>query len=90
MRVAGYADPFQRRSAEDFADRYNPDPTPAQQAAFTAWLRPLVNTVDVILVHEPELIAGALEGLRRDSRPRTRSCSRSGTRTWRGSPVSAT
>ncbi len=64
VRVAGYSDPYQRRSLEEFADRFQPDPTPQQQAEFTSWLRPLVNKVDVVMVHEPALIQGALEGLK--------------------------
>lgn len=60
LRVAGYSDPFERRSADDFADRYEPAPSPALQDAFTAWLRPLLGRVDVVMVHEPALIESAL------------------------------
>ncbi len=61
LRVAGYSDPFERRAAEDYADRFNKEPSPLQQQDFTKWLEPLVGKVDVVLVHEPELIAPALE-----------------------------
>jgi predicted phosphodiesterase len=61
LRVAGYSDPFERRAAEDYADRYQQEPTPVQQEEFAKWLIPLVGKVDVVLVHEPKLIAPALE-----------------------------
>jgi predicted phosphodiesterase len=66
LRVAGYSDPFERRSAEDFADRFEPAPSPAQQDAFTAWLREYQDRLDVVMVHEPALIAPALSVLRDD------------------------
>ena len=31
LRVAGYDDPYERRSAESFKDRYNAAPDPAEQ-----------------------------------------------------------
>jgi predicted phosphodiesterase len=66
MRVAGYRDPFERRAAESFRDRYQPAPTPAQQDAFTAWLLGIMERVDVVMVHEPALIEPALAILRDD------------------------
>jgi predicted phosphodiesterase len=60
LRVAGYRDPFERRAGENFRDRYQPSPTPAQQDAFTAWLAPLIGDVDIVMVHEPALIEPAL------------------------------
>lgn len=66
LRVAGYSDPFERRSSEDYADRFQPDPTPAMQDAFTSWMRSIENEVDVIMVHEPKLIEPALAVLRDD------------------------
>ncbi len=60
LRIAGYSDPFSRRSAENYADRYQPTPTPAQQDAFTSWMRSIQDQVDVIMVHEPALIEPAL------------------------------
>lgn len=66
LRVAGYGDPFERRAGQNFRDRYEPAPSPAQQDAFTAWLRPLLNQVDVVMVHQPALIEPALATLRDD------------------------
>src|SRR5439155_20857497 len=66
LRVAGYDDPFERRANQNFADRYDNMPSPAQPDAFTAWLRPLLGKVDVVMVHEPALIAPALAVLRDD------------------------
>src|SRR4051812_4566553 len=64
LRVAGYDDPFERLTAEDFKDRYDNTPDPAQQDAFTHWLQPLIGKVDVVMVHEPALIAPALAVLK--------------------------
>jgi len=71
LRIAGYSDPFERRSTENYADRYRPTPTPQMQDAFTAWMRSVQSRVDVIMVHEPALIEPALAVLRDDppSRP---------------------
>jgi predicted phosphodiesterase len=63
LRVAGYSDPFERRAGENFRDRFEEVPTPAQQDAFTAWLLPLLGRVDVVMVHEPALIEHALAAL---------------------------
>ena len=64
IRVAGYDDPYERRSAESFKDRYNDTPDRAEQEKFTGWLMPLIGKVDVVMVHEPALIAPALEILK--------------------------
>ena len=37
LRVAGYGDPYQRLAADDFADRFQPEPTPEQVQAFSRW-----------------------------------------------------
>jgi len=66
LRIAGYGDPFERRSSENYADRYEPTPTPEMQDAFTSWLRSIQSRVDVVMVHEPALIAPALAVLRDD------------------------
>jgi predicted phosphodiesterase len=66
LRVAGYSDPFERRSGESFRDRYEPAPRPEEQDAFTAWLRPLLGQVDVVMVHQPALIQAALAILKDD------------------------
>src|SRR6185436_1922899 len=47
LKVAGYSDPFERRAGENFKDRYQPEPTPTMEDAFTSWLRPLVGKVDI-------------------------------------------
>ncbi len=64
LRVAGYDDPFERLTDQDFKDRYDNTPDPLQQDEFTRWLQPLIGKVDVVMVHEPALIAPALEILR--------------------------
>jgi predicted phosphodiesterase len=64
LKVVGYSDPFERRVGENFRDRFQPEPTPTQQDAFTSWLRPLLGKVDVVMVHEPALIEPALAILR--------------------------
>jgi predicted phosphodiesterase len=69
LRVAGYSDPFERREAEDYADRAPREGVPrAEQEAFADWLRPLVGEVDVVMVHSPE-VAGLALGELRDSPP---------------------
>jgi predicted phosphodiesterase len=64
LKVAGYRDPFERRSNENFRDRFQPSPTPSQQDAFTSWLMSLVGDVDIVMVHEPALIEPALAVLK--------------------------
>jgi predicted phosphodiesterase len=66
LRIAGYSDPFERRSQEDFRDRYENTPTPAMQDAFTQWLQTHQDDVDVVMVHEPALVAPALQVLEDD------------------------
>ena len=39
LRVAGYGDPFERRAAENYRDRYTNAITPEQQSDFAEWLR---------------------------------------------------
>jgi hypothetical protein len=63
LRVAGYSDPFQRRAAENYRDRFEPEPTDAQLDAFAEWMRPLVGKVDVVMVHEPALLERTLDEL---------------------------
>jgi predicted phosphodiesterase len=64
LRVAGYSDPFERRSAEAFKDRYDARPNLAEQDEFTGWLQPLIGKVDIVMVHEPALIGPALQVLK--------------------------
>jgi predicted phosphodiesterase len=70
LRIAGYSDPFERRSADDFRDRYDNRPTPEMQDRFLAWARPLMGKVDVIMVHEPALLEPTLAVLRDRPPPR--------------------
>ena len=60
LKIAGYSGPYERRSAEDFKDRYDNQPTPEMKEDFTSWVMPLVNHTDVVMVHEPALIEPAL------------------------------
>lgn len=67
LRVAGYSDPFERRAAQGYRDRYDDAPPAARRRrAFADWLRPLVGRVDVVMVHSPGLAARALRELRAD------------------------
>jgi len=61
LRVAGYDDPFLRRPG--VAAALDPHPSAQQQAAFDAWLRSVQRDVDVVMVHEPALVAQALARL---------------------------
>src|SRR5918998_2202378 len=63
LRVAGYADPFERKAAENYRDRYTNEITPAQQADFWNWLRQQLGKVDIVMVHEPALLGQALQAL---------------------------
>ena len=65
LRVAGYADPFERRARDHFRQLREPQPTPEQQEDFRDWLRPLLGRVDVVMVHSPALAESAAEELRR-------------------------
>ena len=69
LRIAGYGDPFERRASEGYRDRFTNAITPEQQADFADWLRRLIGKVDIVMVHEPALIAQALEELRRTPPP---------------------
>ena len=71
LRVAGYSDPFERRAAEDFADRFEPEPGIARQAAFATWLDDIVGAVDIVMVHDGRLAETALAAMREDP-PATR------------------
>jgi predicted phosphodiesterase len=64
MRIAGYSDPYERRSAQDYKDIYNATPTPEMQDRFLAFTESLIGKVDVIMVHEPALIEPTLAVLR--------------------------
>jgi len=67
LRVAGYADPFERRARDHFRQREEPRPDAAQRQDFRDWLTPLLGRVDIVLVHEPQLAEDAAAELRRSS-----------------------
>jgi predicted phosphodiesterase len=64
IRVAGYSDPFERRRADGYRARREPNVTEPQQRAFWAWLEPLIGRVDAVMVHSSGLASLALEELR--------------------------
>lgn len=64
LRVAGYGDPFIRRSSEGYRDRYQPEPTPEQQNDFKLWFDGLRGRIDVAMVHQPALAEPVLAELR--------------------------
>ena len=59
LRVAGYDDPFERRSGEGFADRYDRTPDASELQRFATWLRPIRDDVDIVVVHNPTLLPDA-------------------------------
>ncbi len=65
LRVAGYSDPNERTRLDGYRDAGD-EPTPAQQRAFSDWLRPLVGKVDVVMTHEPAIAEPAVEELKAD------------------------
>jgi predicted phosphodiesterase len=66
LRIAGYADPFQRRRSLDYAAADDPHPTDLERRAFADWLRGIRDQIDVVMVHEPGLAAYALAEMRKD------------------------
>ncbi|MBE2317800.1 metallophosphoesterase [Solirubrobacter sp. CPCC 204708] len=66
LQVAGYDDPFERLSSQSFRDRFDNIPQPGMPETFANWLRPLVGKVDVVMVHEPQLLSTALQVLKDD------------------------
>jgi predicted phosphodiesterase len=68
LRTAGYDDPFQRRSGEGFADRYDRTPDASELERFATWLRPIRDEVDIVVIHNPALLPDALDEL--DAQPR--------------------
>jgi predicted phosphodiesterase len=66
LRVAGYDDPFERQAGENFADRYNRTPDPNEIERFATWMRGVRNDVDIVMVHNPALLADALKELDAD------------------------
>ena len=70
LRVAGYDDPFERLAGEQFRDRYNRDPAPNEVERFATWMRGIRGQVDIVMVHNPALLSGALDEL--DAEPPAR------------------
>src|SRR3954454_7606190 len=70
LRVAGYDDPFERRSDENFKDRYKLDPDEEEIDRFTTWMRSVRDQADLVMVHNPALLANALDEL--DAEPRAK------------------
>ena len=67
LRVAGYGDPFRWRRARGYVRPSElPAPSGAQQDLFAQWLAPLVDKVDVVMVHEPGLAVRGIEMLHRN------------------------
>jgi predicted phosphodiesterase len=66
LRFAGYGDPFLRRAGQDYEDRFRVGLTLAAQEDFRRWVATVIDKVDVIVVHEPQIAAGVLADLRRD------------------------
>lgn len=67
LRVAGYDDPFTRRTpGRERGARPEPKTTAEQQQAFAEWFAPLENRVDVVVVHEPSLVEPVLRRLADD------------------------
>ncbi len=65
LRVAGYSDPFERRSGNGYRNRGS-EATEQQKRAFAAWLRPLLGRIDVVMTHAPALTELAVEELKAD------------------------
>jgi hypothetical protein len=63
LRVAGYTSPNMRRASDGYRDR-GATVTQAQRDAFENWVLPLAGHVDIVLVHEPALVADSLRLLR--------------------------
>jgi len=66
LKVAGYDDPFQRLSDNNFADRYEGTPDASERNLFATWLRELRGRVDIVMVHNPALLTEALDELDAD------------------------
>jgi predicted phosphodiesterase len=65
LRIAGYDDPLMRLARDGYAD-HGAVYTPEQQQRFAAWLAPLRDRVDIVMVHAPALAELALQALRED------------------------
>jgi predicted phosphodiesterase len=65
LRIAGYDDPLKRLAIDHYADN-GADYTEPEQRRFAAWLAPLRDKVDIVMVHAPGLAAIATQALRDD------------------------
>jgi predicted phosphodiesterase len=63
LRIAGYDDPLKRLARERYRDN-GATYTPQEQERFAQWLKPLLGSVDIVLVHAPGLAQQALDSLR--------------------------
>jgi predicted phosphodiesterase len=63
LRVAGYDDPFERQSGQNFADRFDRTPDASEVERFARWMRSVRSQVDVVMVHNPALLPDALAEL---------------------------
>ena len=63
LRIAGYDDPLQRRSAEGYRDNGG-EASYQQQLEFLGWFDAYKDDVDGILVHSPQLAQLAIDELR--------------------------
>ena len=88
LRVAGYADLFERRARDHFRQLREPRPDAAQRQEFRDWLTPLLGRVDIVLVHEPQLAEDAAAELRQSSpaRPLVLLTGHTHTASFRSSP----
>ncbi|HEY4277772.1 MAG TPA: metallophosphoesterase [Conexibacter sp.] len=64
LRTAGYDDPFTRRGpGREAGPRPEPRLTAEQLREFAAWFASIENRVDVVMVHEPDLVEPVLREL---------------------------
>ena len=63
LRVAGYDDPFERRSDQRFADRFDRTPDASEVERFATWMRSVRGEADIVMVHNPKLLPDALDEL---------------------------
>jgi predicted phosphodiesterase len=63
VRVAGYPSPELRLAADGYRDNHVPEPSDEDKEAFAAWLRPIEDKVDIVMVHNAKLAATALAEL---------------------------
>jgi predicted phosphodiesterase len=69
IRVAGYDDPLERQSGENYRD-HGGTASVEQQEEFRAWFETIRDKVDAVMVHSPQLAQLVFDQLRADP-PRT-------------------